>query len=132
MFTIRRYTQTVATLSAGMVIGGILALAGVQDAHAAKSDQPYGGCDEAWQAPHSEGAETCRDLGWVVRKNLVVGPRKWVRMSALPSCKYEDGTGHRPACSWNFGSGDGNGEGNAYWVTGTHNEPVFHYVKGVK
>lgn len=23
--------------------------------------EPYGGCDEAWQAPQSEGAQWCRD-----------------------------------------------------------------------
>lgn len=23
--------------------------------------EPYGGCDEAWQAPKSEGAQWCRD-----------------------------------------------------------------------
>jgi len=28
--------------------------------------QPYGGCDEAWQAPYSEGADWCRDHGWTI------------------------------------------------------------------
>lgn len=28
--------------------------------------EPYGGCDEAWQAPHSEGAAYCRSLGYDV------------------------------------------------------------------
>lgn len=31
--------------------------------------EPYGGCDEAWQAPHSEGADLCRELGWVIRRH---------------------------------------------------------------
>lgn len=28
--------------------------------------EPYGGCDEAWQAPGSAGAADCRALGWEV------------------------------------------------------------------
>lgn len=28
--------------------------------------QPYGGCDEAWQAPDSPGAEWCRNHGYLV------------------------------------------------------------------
>ena len=30
------------------------------------SSQPYGGCDEAWQAPRSDGAQWCRDHGYAV------------------------------------------------------------------
>ena len=28
--------------------------------------EPYGGCDEAWQAPLSEGAAYCRTLGYEI------------------------------------------------------------------
>lgn len=31
-----------------------------------KWTEPYGGCDEAWQAPQSAGAWECRAHGWIV------------------------------------------------------------------
>jgi hypothetical protein len=80
--------------------------------------QPYGGCDEAWQAPSSAGADECRAHGWTIRARLVVGPRGVVRMSALPHCRNEDGSGQRSACSWNFHDGqrDGDGRGASLWL----------------
>ncbi len=38
--------------------------------------EPYGGCAEAWQAPHSTGAEDCRRLGWTVTSTRSVPPNK--------------------------------------------------------
>lgn len=81
--------------------------------------QPYGGCKEAWQAPHSKGAAECRSHGWTVTKRLVVTPHKRVVFDRLPACRYEDGSGQRSACTWNLHpstSPDGNGVGMAYWI----------------
>jgi hypothetical protein len=84
---------------------------------AGAATQPYGGCDEAWQAPHSAGAQDCRNAGWTIRKRLVVNPHGVVRMSTLPHCLEEDGSGQRSACTWNVGPRqDGNGIGLAYWL----------------
>src|SRR5262245_63358868 len=68
-----------------------------------KWTQPYGGCAEAWQAPHSKGADECRAHGWTVRARLVVGPHRWVRYNNLPHCREEDGSGQKSACTWNIG-----------------------------
>lgn len=51
-----------------------------------------------------------------------------VRSSTLPSCAVEDASRGPVPCSWNFGTTDGNGAGLAYYVTGTHRAPRFHYV----
>ena len=42
-----------------------LSLLAASQAHAAIR-QPYGGCDEAYFYPLTQGAADCRDLGWVV------------------------------------------------------------------
>jgi hypothetical protein len=94
------------------------------------NQQPYGGCAEAWQAPQSEGAEWCRSRGWVVRRAIVVSPRNWVRYYALPTCRYEDGSGGPLPCQWNFAKPPS--AGMDYWITGTHQNPAFHYVNGVR
>lgn len=39
---------------------------GTWDKHKHTWQQPYGGCDEAWQAPHSKGARECRLHGFEV------------------------------------------------------------------
>ena len=89
--------------------------------------QPYGGCKEAWQAPHSEGAAACRAHGWTVRHRIVVNPRRHVRYENLQPCREEDGSGQRRTCSWNFpGDHTGNGRGLSYFVT--HAPRRFHYV----
>lgn len=77
----------------------------------ARWQQPYGGCKEAWQAPHSAGADECRAHGWVISARLVVGPHRVVRYSALPECKNED---RGRSCSWNFDSTYAD-NGRAYW-----------------
>lgn len=82
---------------------------------ASASQQPYGGCKEGWQAPHSAGARWCRAHGWVVTRRLVVSPRGVVRYSSLPHCPWEDGGENQP-CSWNFLPGDGNSRGLSYWI----------------
>lgn len=92
---------------------------------------PYGGCAEAWQAPRSEGARYCRSKGWLVGARYVVSPRKVLRMYALPSCRYEDGSGQPKRhgnrnCGWNVTEGDGNGRGEVYLVLGMG--PNRHYV----
>lgn len=103
----------VALVLAGLTVGAVKANA---DGHKV---QPYGGCDEAWQAPHSIGARECRSLGWTVSRRLVVSPRGVVKMSTLPWCAVEDASSGRVPCSWNFGQdADRNrtGHGLAFWV----------------
>lgn len=107
-----------------VIYGGLLLIQ--EDAEAVTPSQPYGGCDEAWQAPRSGGAQWCRDHGWTVRHRLVVSPHRVVKFSTLPSCKTDDGGGPVP-CSWNFGTTDGNGIGRAYYVTNPQH-PAHHYV----
>lgn len=43
--------------------------------------QPYGGCDEAHVAPHSEAADECRAHGWIIRPHVIIGPHGHVRWS---------------------------------------------------
>lgn len=126
IITPRRVTLAVAMLVVGIAVAVLLSVA------PARAAQPYGGCDEAWQAPRSEGAAWCRHHGWTVRPFIVVGPRNWVRYYDLPSCKYEDASSGPVPCKWNFDDGDGNGKGDAYWVTGTNTDARFHYVEGVR
>lgn len=112
-----------AALVATVAAVGIATTPGTAQAHHA----PYGGCVEAWQAPQSEGAEDCREHGWTVRARLVVGPQRVVRYTALPHCRYEDGSGQRSACTWNVGpQQDGNGRGLAYWID---RQDRVHYVR---
>lgn len=87
----------------------------ITPAEAADWTQPYGGCKEAWQAPHSAGAQDCRDHGWVVRARVVVGPRGYVRYLRAPACRTEDGPG---PCFWDARS-RGNGQGSSFFLTPT-------------
>jgi hypothetical protein len=92
--------------------------------------QPYGGCKEAWQAPQSDGADWCRDHGWVVRKRIVVGPKNWVRYYTLNECAVEDASNGPVPCQWNLARPKS--AGDDYWVTGSNEDPRYHYVKGVR
>lgn len=106
---------------------GLLVLAAVLGtlvAAPAGAAQPYGGCAEAWQAPHSKGATVCRDRGWQINlhgtrqdhpRGTVVSPHAVLRYLNLPNCKYEDGGENQP-CAWNLQGVQGNGVGLAYWV----------------
>lgn len=91
------------------VIGAALATVA---APATGTVQPYGGCDEAWQAPRSPGAADCRDLGWTVTGRLVLDPHHVVRASRLPDC----GRVTQGACSWNFNGGH---RGPSLWIDST-------------
>jgi hypothetical protein len=118
----RRWTAwVVALMGAAVFLGsGTWVAAGNQtQAHAApvRATAPYGGCDEAWQAPRSPGADLCRARGWSVSARFLVGPRAVVRHSSLPHCRFEDGSGGPRPCTWNVGPRvDGNGIGLAYKV----------------
>src|SRR5262245_34460579 len=123
-------TVVVVSILAVGIVGAVIGVDWFTRAHATTWTQPYGGCQEAWQAPYSVGARECRAHGWVVRPRLVVGPRHWIRFTALPHCREEDGSGQRSACTWNVGRPvDGNGHGRAYWV-GSHD--YVHYVHGLR
>jgi len=112
---------------------GLTLLASVSPAEAGDigtPPQPYGGCAEAWQAPHSKGADECRDLGWTVRvgprgHGIVVSPRRVIRYEWLADCRYEDGSRQRAACVWYAGE-RGNGEGRSYWLDRADR---VHYVR---
>jgi hypothetical protein len=80
----------------------------------ARATEPYGGCDEAWQAPLSDGAMECRMLGWTVRPRLVIDPHGVVRAYLLPGCKRED-SGR--LCIWDAAK-RGNHEGASFWRDG--------------
>lgn len=72
--------------------------------------QPYGGCKEAWQAPRSEGANTCRKAGWTVHKRFVLNPRRVPVYLRMDPCEVEDSPG---PCFWNA-LVEGNGEGQSF------------------
>lgn len=113
----------VFALCAGLIVSAVLWMM----ATPAKAAEPehirteIADCIAAHRTPHSRLAAACRSRGWVVRPRLVVGPRGVVRYSHLPHCRYEDGSGQRSACSWNFtgddyfGGVDGNGYGLVLW-----------------
>lgn len=110
-----------------VLTGTVLAMLWFDPAHASEHE-PYGGCEEAVIAPHSVGAQECRDLGWTIHRRIAVDPHHVLRYSALPHCREEDGSGQKRACSWNFHDGqrDGNGKGRSYWVD-RHDR--IHYVR---
>lgn len=113
-------TRIAAALLATVAASGIAAPA---QAHHVTRDA----CEQAWQAPQSEAAVDCREHGWTVRARLVVTPNRVVRHTALPHCRYEDGSGQRSACTWNVGpEQDGNGRGLAYWID---RQDRVHYVR---
>lgn len=91
----------------------------------AVAHQPMGGCDEAWQAPRSEGAEHCREHGWTVRKRFVLTPSSRVAtIRRLKPCEYEDSMN----CYWNARS-MGNGRGDSFIVIGTEDRHRIWRVK---
>lgn len=111
----------------GIIVGlVIMAYACAPDwARAAEWQQPYGGCIEAWEAPHSAGAQACRDHGWTVTGHVVLTPRNVVAFSNLTSCRFEDGGGRQSyPCSWNFPPGGGH-DGLSYYMTSPQRT---HYV----
>lgn len=119
-------------LVGGVVLGWAVILTSAPAYAETDWSQPYGGCDEAWQAPHSIGADQCRAHGWTVRSRLVVGPHRWVHYSTLASCTFEDGSGSHLPCSWNFRRTDGNGIGDRFYVTGSSwSHHRVHYVNGI-
>lgn len=110
-----------------IAIAGAVAIATLLPASPASANQPYGGCKEAWQAPHSSGAKACRSHGWTVTRKIVVTPRKQVVFDRLPECRYEDGSSQRSACTWNLhpDQPQGNGVGLGYWLD---RKDRTHYV----
>lgn len=75
---------------------------------------PYGGCDEAWQAPRSPGADWCRDREWTVRKQFVLRPSNEVAYLRMDPCREEDSDG---PCFWNA-ERQGNGTGTSFIIKG--------------
>lgn len=88
--------------------------------------QPYGGCDEAWQAPRSTGADECRDHGWTVHWWIVVSPKDRVAFvdPSINQCANEDAGRF---CTWNFDVPRSHGEDLWYGGHGGR-----HYVKQVQ
>jgi hypothetical protein len=87
--------------------------------------QPYGGCDEAWQAPQSTGADDCRAHGWTVKWWIVESPKHRVEYvdASIPQCANEDRGRY---CTWNFYAP--RWHGLDYWFDGRGRA---HYVKQV-
>lgn len=77
------------------------------------NEAPYGGCKEAWMAPRSEGADWCRDRGWVVRSRFVITPKKLVVHNRMRPCPRED-SGN---CYWDADR-RGNQEGWGFIIKG--------------
>lgn len=75
---------------------------------------PYGGCDEAYRYPTSDGADWCRRHGWTVTGSLVVSPHSVVMASRIPHCRYEDGSGQRERCLWDASVDGVNGRGDSF------------------
>jgi hypothetical protein len=99
--------------------------------------QPYGGCVEAWQAPHSQGARDCRRDGWIIRPRIIVGPYGYVRYNKMPLCRNEDGSyrrrngtvGLQRHCFWNAHA-VGNGRGETFFIDHLHGRTNIVYVIG--
>lgn len=89
--------------------------------------QPYGGCDEAWQAPRSIGATHCREHRWIVRPRVVIDPKGWVRAMRLPPCRAED----EIRCYWDAKT-MGNGVGDSFVWVGTRERHRLIYVRGFR
>ena len=127
--------KSLVALATGLALSAIGLGATASRADAATWQQPYGGCVEGHNYPHSQGAAECRAHGWTVRQRLVVGPHDRVRFVSLPLCREEDGSGQRSACTWNFGPGPeglyhphghtGDDRGLSFWVD---RKDRVHYV----
>lgn len=129
MSIFEKFMITTGSLSVGVLIGAGLCQMGAATVAFEHQSAPYGGCVEAWQAPHSEGADWCRDQGWTIRVNprngegIITNPHGVVRYNALLTCVVPDGSrGHLP-CSRNINPNEG--PGLAYYVTRNHRT---HYV----
>lgn len=85
--------------------------------------QPYGGCWEGALYTHTQGAQDCRDLGWTMRRHLIVSP-KGVAWTDLPKCKTEDGG----RCKWNA-QRMGNRRGASFVNVGTTDRAILFFVK---
>lgn len=96
-----------------LVVGLLLVMMGLLLAPKGEAAQPYGGCDEAWQAPHSTGADECRALGWTVKRSLVLDPTNRVRaLMGVAPCVSED---QETQCFWKA-TCRGNGRGDSFVV----------------
>lgn len=85
--------------------------------------QPYGGCWEGALYTDSQGAQDCRDLGWTMRRHLIVNPHG-VAWTDLPRCATEDGA----RCRWNAGR-MGNRHGQSFVNVGSTERPILFLVK---
>jgi hypothetical protein len=99
----------------GTILGCALTLTStIVGTQHADASQPYGGCDEAWQAPQSEGADWCRDHGWTVHKRFVLNRNDVPVALRVNPCQTEDSDGW---CYWNAEE-QGDGEGNSFIIRG--------------
>lgn len=89
--------RTLTAIIAGMVLGSSLPLMGMADAHSATPR----GCIAAHADPGGAVANECWMDGWTIQRRLVIDPHNIVRYSALPQCKWEDGSGPGVRCTWN-------------------------------
>lgn len=113
-----RVESTVALIG-GLLMGALLVLTGVnfgvvEEPAPVAWQQPYGGCDEAWQAPRSPGARDCRLHGWTIQRGFVLRPNNTVAYLRMDPCREEDSDG---PCFWNA-ERQGNGTGTSFIIKG--------------
>lgn len=102
----------------------VFAFAGPGFSVTSVTGQPYGGCKEGWQAPRSQGAADCRDLGWFVHRRVVVNPDGVVVTNRFKACQYEDST----FCYWDAARvGDRHGQSFVN-LSRQHQHPVLLLV----
>jgi hypothetical protein len=108
-----------------VVMGGCTAVRAdaVNRVNAPRIDQPYGGCWEGALYTHTQGAQDCRDLGWTMRRHLIINPRG-VAWTDLPKCVTEDSD----RCYWAAGR-MGDRHGQSFVNVGTTDRPILFLVK---
>lgn len=85
--------MNVRNLAAAAVTATLLSVA--SPSLASTSTEPYGGCKEAWQAPKSQGARDCRQMGYTVRPHFVIDPQHRLVATDLRRCTSPD---HKRGC----------------------------------
>lgn len=94
-----------------LLIAGLLSLT-----PSASASAPRNQCDEAWQAPRSVGAQSCRDAGWTIRPRFVLNPRNVVKAHRFTPCTTDEA---ETPCYWDA-QRMGNHRGESYIYNGRH------------
>lgn len=87
-----------------------------------QTSEPYGGCDEAYRYPGTQGYRWCEDNHLLPGTVIKVSEHDVLIASNLPPCPFDEPNGG--PCLWNADI-EGNGNGTSYWLD-EHNER--HYL----